>query len=596
MKVADYFAQVLIENNINTIHCVTGGAVVHLLDACERNGIKCIYYQHEQAAGFGAIAESRIIGNPSVCIVTTGPGGTNTVTPLLGAWQDSLPVLFVSGQARLEHLSRYNSVRQLGTQEFDIVKLVKPITKEAIILEKSHLIKEKIISLLGISSNGRPGPVWLDIPLDFQWQDIKKDKKVFNNSSETKINLKNDFDINSVKELYFFLEEFSKCDRPAVIIGGGVRSGIKDKLIEHLEFNAVPYTVTYTSISKTQSANNKFNFGVPGIAGNRIANSILFNSSHLLCIGTHLPVPITGSHHKSWCANTKKYLVNIDSNELLSHRVEFESKFRCSSEYFIEKLIDYKFNPSLEWINYLKLISEIKEPREKSFPPYVDLYSFIDKISKIANENLFITVDGGGTINSAFFSNFKPDSYTSITMASSICAMGSGIPELIGTWSATRATKDAKYVLLVGDGSLAFNIQDLATIKFLDINCHIFVICNSGYSSIRNTLDSFLEGRHFGVSEESGVPLPEVKSIASTYGFQYNLLDLNNFQRKNFIKEIIINSKQTISEVVVNPKQVIAPSQGFRKQNDGTFRASPLYQMNPELSVEIESLLSTFIN
>ena len=209
---------------------------------------------------------------------------------------------------------------------------------------------------------------------------------------------------------------------------------------------------------------------------------------------------------------------------------------------------------------------------------------------------MLITVDGGGTINSAFFSNFNPNSYSSVTMASAICAMGSGIPELIGTWSATRSNKNAKYILLVGDGSLAFNIQDLSTIKYLGINCHIFVICNSGYSSIRNTLDSFLEGRHNGVSEESGVLLPEVKSYASSYGFKYHRLDFYNFQRKNLINEIIANNHQSISEVIINPKQIISPTQGFRKQNDGTFKASPLYQMNPELSKDIESLLSTFIN
>ena len=596
MKVADYFAQILLENNINTIHCVTGGAVVHLLDSCERYGIKCIYYQHEQSAGFGAIAESKVLGSPSVCIVTTGPGGTNTITPLLGAWQDSLPVLFVSGQARLEHLSRNNSVRQLGTQEFDIVNLVKPITKEAIILEDIDHIEKKISDLLQETTNDRPGPVWLDFPLDFQWQDIQRPKNISNNSSQ--INFDSICNSNSFSsdELYLFLKEFTQSERPAVIIGGGVRFRFKKTLIDYLENNSVPYTVTYTSISNSQCNANKFNFGVPGIAGNRIANSVLFNSSDLLCIGTHLPVPITGSNHQSWCSQSNKYLVNIDNNEIKSHRVNFEKNFNISCEYFIEKLIEFKFKPSPVWNDFLNLIRKVKEPRNIPPSPYIDLYSFIDKISKIANENILITVDGGGTINSAFFSNFKPQFSTTITMASSICAMGSGIPELIGSWSATRTNKNARYILLVGDGSFTFNIQDLATIKYLGINCHIFVICNSGYSSIRNTLDSFLEGRHYGVSEQSGVFLPEVKSYASTYGFKYNLLNFDNFQRKNLIEEIIFNNEQSISEVIVNPNQVISPTQGFRKQKDGKFLATPLYQMNPELSPEIEAILSTFMN
>lgn len=602
MKFSEALAHHLKSKGFKTVHCVTGGAVVHLIDSFENLGFKCIYYQHEQSAGFGAVAESKITNKPSICVVTTGPGGTNAITPLLSAWQDSVPILFISGQSRLEHWSRNTGVRQLGTQEFDISNFVIPITKKALTLTEPCKLVPTVDFLIENSLNCRPGPVWLDIPLDFQWNQLKYRPETTQRSiSSSALNAENSQPENNELKanINSYLEKFIKSPRPAVIIGGGVRSLSKTKLISHLEANKIPYLVTYNSISNSQSSDKIFNFGIPGIAGNRCANSIVFNCSDLLCIGTHLPVPITGANHRIWSENSTKCIVNVDSNEIYSHRVNFDYKFSCTAELFLDILTLNSHYINSEWMSYLESLRSFQEPRIQSDSKYIDIYTFIESISQISSNETSIVVDGGGTINSAFFSSFCPKSSTSVVMSSGVCAMGSGIPELIGAWSASKYQENIqkRFILLVGDGSLAFNVQDLSTLVSQGIPAHIFVIANNGYSSIRNTQEQFLDGRHHGVSPSSGVSLPTIKSYAHSYRLEYNCL--HNGAVTGLTKQIysiITSTHPSINEVQVDPNQKISPIQGFRLQPNGSYSPSPLYQMNPELSSDYEAIFSQFLS
>jgi len=595
MKLSLVLASYLKQSGFRNVHCVTGGAVVHLIDSFHQVGLKCIFYQHEQSAGFGAVAESKLSNKPSICLVTTGPGGTNTITPLLSAWQDSLPVLFLSGQSRLEHSSRNTGVRQLGTQEFDIASFVGPITKSSIMLEDTSKLLDLLSQSLFRAVSDRPGPVWFDIPLNFQWSNLP----VSETFTESLPSLPTySFPAHQAIAITSYLDEFSKTPRPAVLIGGGVRGETKQSLISHLESQSVPYLATYTSISCTQSLQNKFNFGIPGIAGNRAANSIISNCSHLLCIGTHLPVPITGANHRLWSTQSSKCLVNIDPLETSQHRLAFDNTFTCSAEYFVSFLSELTFTPNPIWFDYLGDLRLFSEPREEPAKPYLDLYEFVSTFSSITDSNTIMTIDGGGTINSAFFSCFSPLRKTKIVMSSAVCAMGSGLPELIGSWSSDleNSRMNNRYILLVGDGSLAFNVQELSTIIANSIPAHIFVICNEGYSSIRNTLDQFLDKRHYGVSPSSGVPLPSVQSLASAYGFSYHSLSYESKpDLSNVVHTIIKQASPSINQVLVDPSQIISPVQGFRANSEGAFSASPLYQMNPQLSSDLEQLFSRFI-
>ncbi|MEE6161766.1 thiamine pyrophosphate-binding protein [Cylindrospermopsis raciborskii DSH] len=597
MKFSTILATFLKKCGVNTIHTVTGGAVVHIIDSCVEVGIQPIYYQHEQAAGFAAVAESKIRNTLSCCLVTTGPGGTNAITPLLSAWQDSLPVLFLSGQSRLEHLSGPLGTRQLGTQEFDIISLVKKITKAATTLIDPDSLFNIALDMVSTALNPRMGPVWLDIPLNFQWMLLDYEDFDFK--------LKNSFDFSPASEhdmslnLENFYQAFLAAERPCVIIGGGVRGLAKWNIIKFLELKSIPYVLTYTSLSQSYSPTSRFNFGVLGIAGNRCANSLVFNSDHILCLGTHLPVPITGADHNKWCPSSKKTLVNVDGQELAVCRLNIDHKINIDAEKFIDWFTGQTMpTPSSLWLNYLDELFNFEEPRCPAITPYIDLYDFLTTLNTNLIDPSIVVVDGGGTINSAFFSCYRPHSNCFTVMSSGVCAMGSGLPELIGSWSAARHCENDRYhyILLVGDGSLPFNIQELSTIKYLRIPAKIFVISNDGYSSIRNTQKSFLDGRYYGVSPSSGVWLPSISSYALTYGFVYHRLDSSVAPISQRISEILLSTYPALVEIVVSPDQKIAPVQGFRPDKDGNFKASPLCAMNPILSDAEEKLFSRFLD
>ncbi len=598
MKFSTILATFLKECGVNTIHTVTGGAVVHIIDSCVEVGIQPIYYQHEQAAGFAAVAESKITNTLSCCLVTTGPGGTNAITPLLSAWQDSLPVLFLSGQSRLEHRSGPLGTRQLGTQEFDIVTLVEKITKAATTLTDPNSLLEVASEMLSNASTPRMGPVWLDIPLNFQWMSLKHETfdLELRNSCHSSSNSQHDvFDLN----LQNFHQAFLAAQRPCVIVGGGVRGLAKENIIKFLEAKSIPYVLTYTSLSQSYSPTTRFNFGVLGIAGNRCANSLVFNSDHILCLGTHLPVPITGADHTKWAPSSKKTLVNIDRQELVACRLSIDYKINIDAEKFIEWFTSQVMpSSSLLWLSYLDELCNFQEPRSPATAPYIDLYDFLGALNRVLTGPSVVVVDGGGTINSAFFSCYRPSTDCITVMSSGVCAMGSGLPELIGSWSATRFSESHgyEYILLVGDGSLPFNIQELSTIKYLGIPAKIFIISNNGYSSIRNTQKAFLDGRYYGVSPSSGVWLPDISSYASTYGFIYHKLDSSVTPISQRILEIIMSDSPALVEVVVNPFQEISPVQGFRPDKDGNFKPSPLSAMNPILSDIEEKLFSRFLD
>lgn len=594
MKFSLLLAKYLKSQGINTIHTVTGGAVVHIIDSCVEASIKAIFYQHEQSAAFAAVAEAKSTGKPSCCIVTTGPGGTNALTGLLSAWQDSQPVLFISGQARLEHTSLDSGVRQIGTQEFCITNLVNPIVKKEILMRQPNDLIQNLESLLIASQSDRPGPVWLDVPLNFQWQMIKDVSNSFTQSSRTILDsIKNEYLKYQFKNTYF--QDYLLSKRPCFILGGGIKNIFKKKLIYHLEKNSIPYVMTYNSLSGSYVKNSKYNFGVLGIAGNRRANSVIHNSDFVICIGTHLPVPLTGANHLNWCANSKKVLVNIDQKEIDKNRITFDYKYCIESSLFIEDFLSRDIpKTDLIWKGWLTKVQEFTEPRKISKKQYIDLYDFLEKLNLAIKDPTNIVIDGGGTINAAAFSHFKPDSSCNLIMSSGVCSMGSGIPELVGSSLAlSESTKNN--ILLIGDGSLAFNIQELSTIKFHNIPSTIFVICNNGYSSIRNTLSTFLEGRLNGVSPETGVWMPSVYDYSNSYKFNYFKLKTHSNNLRDDISEILSKSGQNIVEVLIDPNQEMAPSQGFRDSGGGKFVAAPLYAMNPILSKDQENLMSRFI-
>jgi acetolactate synthase-1/2/3 large subunit len=605
MKLTDVLANLLQRYGIERVHGVTGGAVVHIFDSAKSAGIQPIFYQNEQAASFGAVGEIKRTKKLACCVVTTGPGGTNAITGVASAWVDSLPLLVISGQARIEHLSSRKKVRQLGTQEINIVSIVGSITKWAGTIHRPDDFITTLEEVVAIAHEGRPGPVWIDLPLDFQWANIGPlPVTPFNHSSAgpylgaNKENLKGaECQKLMLDECTFdnYLEDLRKSRRPAFLIGGGVTPEYKKKLTAWLKRNECPYTLTYNSLELTEGRNDAMNFGIVGIAGRRDANALIHNADNLTIIGTHLPLPLTGALTSQWCSEAKKTLVNIDQHELNVSRFKFAHKFCVDSRQFIDALCSRgNLEVSSDWTDFCEKISRIKEPTRIPPTPYVDQYHFLRALSDNLRPTDVVIVDGGGTINASAFTTIRPYETTSIVMSSGICSMGSGIPEAIGA-SSVQTSPAERHILLIGDGSLQFNVQELATIYACGLSLKIFVMCNEGYSSIRITQKQFLENRFLGVSESTGIFLPAVADLASTYRMEYfTLKSPQNICHE--INKILESDGPALIEVLIDPNQLISPTQGFRSNKDGTFSPSPLHSMNPALSTEDEMLLTKWIS
>ena len=304
MKLTDALAKVLKENKVKNVFGLQGGAVVHIFDSLEKNKIKVTYNHHEESAALGAVANAKISNNIGCVVVTTGPASTNAITGLLAAWQDSVPCLFISGQARSGHTSYGKKVRQVGTQEVNICDIVKPITKYCKFIRNKNFFLSELKKAIFIARSGRPGPVWLDVPLDIQWSKINFKK------SKT-IKIKNIEKIK-YKEKILFNQFLKKSKKPLFILGYGLRSEtiLNKKIKAIFKKYQIPFVTTWNA-ADLFSTTHKLNLGIIGMSGQRGANKAVFSADLLICLGTHLSIPHTTTLYKEYAPKAKKIIINI---------------------------------------------------------------------------------------------------------------------------------------------------------------------------------------------------------------------------------------------------------------------------------------------
>ena len=334
MKLSDALAKILKKNGVSHVFGLQGGGVVHIFDSLERNGIGVTYMHHEESAALAAVAHAKVTGKLGCVVVTTGPGATNAITGLLAGWQDSVPCLFVSGQVRSQHTSYGRKVRQVGTQEVNICDIVRPITKDTkFINDKDNFVSE-LNHAIEVARSGRPGPVWLDLPLDYQWAEIEYDEKLTSTYTKEK-EMESYLDFDSASESLTLL---SQSTRPLLILGYGIRlagrSSYLDKLIE---LHEIPFVTTWTA-SDLFATDHPLNLGIIGMSGQRGANRAVFQSDLFICLGTHLSIPHTTTLFDSYAPQAKKIIVNIDEDQLDNLNVQFDLKVKGDVATYIEWL------------------------------------------------------------------------------------------------------------------------------------------------------------------------------------------------------------------------------------------------------------------
>jgi acetolactate synthase-1/2/3 large subunit len=580
MKLTDYVIRFLADHGVTHVFGLTGGAVVHLFDSANRSGrVQTVFHHHEQAAAFAAQACARANRRLAACFVTTGPGVTNAITGLAAAWLDSVPCIYISGQTRLAHTTRGKKIRQLGTQQLDVIPLVQSLTKYAVMVDDARSIRQQLEKAVHLATTGRPGPVWLDLPLDLQWADIDPDTLPgFTPDAEPAASSPTSQQIAACADL------LSHARRPLVLAGyGAVRAMAQRAFTDFVERFDLPFVTTWGAVDLLPTQ-HPLNLGRPGIAGQRGANLAVQNCDLLLVIGSHLNIPVTGTMFQSFARSAKIVMVDIDPEELAERTIPVHLPIAADARVFLEQfLAATPAAPAPQSDEWREACAGYK--RHLAPPPPaaaggpISPYDYVRTLSELSAENDVVVVDGGGTNVYVSFQTFALKAGQRMILSTGLCSMGSGLPEAIGACygSGLRRT-----LCLSGDGSMQLNIQELQTIVHHQLPIKIFISANGGYLSIRQTQKEFLAGNYVGSRDEGGMSLPDYTRVATAYGLPVFEIK-EQADLRGTLQSALAQPGPAVCVVHTSPVQELIPRQGFDRRADGTFAPRPLEDMAPFL-------------
>jgi acetolactate synthase I/II/III large subunit len=584
VKLSDYVAEFLHRQGVTHVFGLTGGAVVHLLESVAQHpAMEPVFHHHEQAAAFAAEGYARIHRTPGACMVTTGPGGTNALTGVAAAWLDSVPCFYISGQVRLAHTGRGHPVRQVGTQHLDIVALAKPITKYAVMVEDISTIRYHLEKAAWLCRNGRPGPVWIDIPLDMQWSQIDPTK--LHGFDPAELGAGRTVPVATAADLEKCRELLASAKRPLVLAGYGVRlAGAEEEFRTFVESLNLPFVASWNA-SDMLAGDHPLNVGRPGLFGQRGANLAIQNCDLLISVGSHLCVSLTGTMFQAFARDAKIVMVDIDPVELTHRTVRVDLPIQSDAKAFLKAMNGVGVQPTQVLPAWRKACDTFRQQYNRVPEAWynqserVNPYVFMEQLSHALNSEDQIVVDGGGTVNQIAFQTLSTRLGQRIIISSGLCAMGSGLPESVG---ACKAANERRTICLSGDGSLQLNVQELQTIKHHQLPVKIFVLCNDGYVSIRTTQDGFLNGHHVGSSAEGGMSVPSYVKVAEAYGIKAMRIE-NHHELRSSIAQALAHPGPVLCEIAVAANHAPEPRQGFDRRPDGTGVPRPLEDMYPYL-------------
>lgn len=585
MRVADYIFKTLADKGIDTVFLVTGGGAMHLDDAIRNEKkLKYVCCLHEQACAMAAEGYARIRNMPGLVCVTTGPGGTNAITGVTGAWLDSIPMIVISGQVKRETLMETYpglKVRQLGDQELNIIDLVKPITKYAVCVTDPGKICCELEKAWELAVSGRPGPVWLDIPLDVQASAMPDSFPQITDCREP-------LPAPSADDIGSLLEKLRSAERPAIIAGNGIRlAGAVENFRKLTEKLPVPFLTAISGIDLIDSSFERF-FGRPGIIGERCGNFVLQNADLLLILGTRMGIRMTGYDFESVARNAFKIMVDIDPNEMKRPLFHPDLALCSDAGLLIEALLSgldkSPVSPKQSWLDRCaewKRKYPVVTDHHRSRTDYVSSYRFPELLSANLPSGS-IVVTGNGTAYTSTYQSIPVHDGMRVFANQGCASMGYGLPASIG---AALAAPDKLTVCITGDGSLQMNLQELQTLRSLKLDLKLFVYNNDGYLSIKNTQNSFFGGNHIGSDPGSGLSLPDLCRVAEAFGLKTYRLR-NNAEAEALLPEILHSEGPVFCEVMTDPLEILGPKAASSRMPDGTMRSCPLEDLFPFLSRE----------
>lgn len=580
-RAADYLMQRIAASGIRDVFLLPGGGAMYLDDAiaCQEdlNAVPC---HHEQACGIAAEAYGRTNkAGFGVAVVTTGPGATNILTPVAGAWIESLPLLVISGQVKRPDALNGRRLRQSGVQEVDIVSMVKPVTKYAVTIQKPEDIRKCYEEAMWHMRNGRPGPVWLDIPLDVQAAPI--DPLALQGF---KPEAHQDLPAGLENEIAQLSKLLASSKRPLILAGHGVRiSGGADLLREVAEKQGIPCVFTWNA-SDILDWDHPLYVGRPGVVAARAPNFAVQNCDCLIAVGCRLDNIITAYNPKGFARAAKKVVVDIDRNELDRHEFGIDLSVHSDAKTF---LASWSKNADLsgDWgtwrercIDWKKRYSPLEGKEFKTDGP-IGHFQFVDALSELIPENRTVVTGSSGLAVEVFYTAFRNKPGQRMFLTSGLGSMGYGLPAAIG---ACIGVGRKPTICIESDGSLMLNLQELAVLKAQNLPIVLVIMNNNGYASIRNTQRNYFSGRYLGTGPSSGLQIPDFVNVASAIGLPAERISEPGELTLKLSNALNLNGP-TVIDVRLEENEILSPKCAAIPQPNGSMLSMPLEDMSPLL-------------
>jgi acetolactate synthase-1/2/3 large subunit len=581
-RVADYIADFIYNQGIPHAFMVTGGGMMFLSDGIAAHPhLKAVCTHHEQAAAMAAVAYAKYKGQFGACYVTTGCGGTNAVTGLLNGFQDNIPCIFISGQSKRKETVRNSglALRQFGVQEADIITVVQSLTKYAVMVNDPMQIAYHLEKAAFIANIGRPGPVWLDIPLDVQGAMI--DENSLTHFSPEGESIQQIFE-SKEKDIKTVLSMLEKSQRPVIVAGQGIRLGKAiEQFTKFVEKFQIPVVSSKLGIDLF-ATDYPFYIGRIGNKGDRPGNFAVQNSDLVLSIGCRLSVSSTGHEYNKFARAAKIVVVDIDPVEHQKNTVKIDMFIQADAKIFLEK-INNSVPPAPQTI-WIEKCRHWKKKYPIYLPQYADdteginLYHFINSLSEAMPDDAAVVSDAGSSFYVTTQALRLKAGQRSISTGAQ-AEMGYSLPAAIGV---CYAKNKGETIAITGDGSLQMNIQELQTVVHHNLPIKTFVWNNDGYLSIRATQRKFFDGRFIGTDSTCGVSFPDLKKISRAYGIKFFRLSKSKNLSKQ-IKKVLAYPGPVLCEVMCIRDQEIIPTVSSLRKDDGTMVSKPLEDMYPFL-------------
>ena len=598
IRVADYIFQTLANHGVQKIFLVTGGGAMHLNDAIGReNRIRYVCNHHEQASAMAAEGYARVSNKIGVLSVTTGPGAINALNGVFGAWTDSIPMLILSGQVKRETCMAFNNVpglRQLGDQEVDIISMVKGISKYAVLISEPETIRYHLERSLHLATYGRPGPCWIDIPVDIQAALVEPETMPSYDPVEDFI----DWDLKTIKrQANEVVNLILEAERPVILGGTGVRlSGAEDQFLRLAEKLQIPVATAWTH--DLIPSDHPLFCGRQGTIGTRAGNFTVQNADLLLILGSRMCIRQLSFNWGAFAREAFTVQVDIDKPELEKTTFKADLPIHSDARLFMEMMLDAIPESDLpneahqKWLGWcqerMKKYPNVIERHRLSCSGLINPYHFVELVFAASEkDDIFVCGDATACIVPFQVAHLKRGQRL---FSNSGCAsMGYDLPAAIG---AACVAPGNRVICFAGDGSLQMNIQELATFAYHKLPIKLFILANGGYLSIRSTQDNFFKLR-VGAGPDSGVGFPDYVQVARGYGLQSEVLDVS--RAENHLQEIFSNKSPQVIVVPLDQEQTFEPKTSSKRLPDGRMITAPLEDMAPFLDRE-EFLSNMLVN